>query len=228
MGNNTTILLCDDDILVHQTMKLYFDQEGYTTISVYNGEDALIQLDMQPISLILLDIMLPGSSGTDICRKIRSKSEVPIIFLSAKGEEIDRVVGFELGADDYITKPFFPREVIARVKTVLKRFRPQKDPRTYELGKVKVNLLSYDVSVDGSPVKMTPKEVELLGYLMQSPGEVVSREDILEHVWGTDYYGDLRAVDTIVARIRSKIRENTANVKFKSVYGVGYMIGERE
>ena len=158
MGNNTTILLCDDDILVHQTMKLYFDQEGYTTISVYNGEDALIQLDMQPISLILLDIMLPGSSGTDICRKIRSKSEVPIIFLSAKGEEIDRVVGFELGADDYITKPFFPREVIARVKTVLKRFRPQKDPRTYELGKVKVNLLSYDVSVDGSPVKMTPKE----------------------------------------------------------------------
>lgn len=222
-----TVLLCDDNEVVHQTLSLYFEQEGIHMVSVYDGESALEIFRSREFDLIILDIMLPKVFGTDVCREIRKTSDVPIMFLSAKGEEFDRILGLELGADDYVTKPFSPREVVARIKSILRRSQVKKEEALLVLGNVSINTKSYVVKVAEKEVKMTPREVELLAELVSHRGEVLSRNEILDHVWGKDYYGDMRAVDTLMTRVRGKIPEKVAGVAFKSVYGVGYMIDEK-
>ena len=219
-----TVLICDDNKIVHQSLSMYLAKEGIQTISTYDGESALAAAKSRNFDLIILDIMLPKMFGTDVCRDIRKFSDVPIIFLSAKGEELDRILGLELGADDYVTKPFSPREVAARVKSVLRRSKGKKTSDSLQLGKLCVNAKAYTVTVNGEMIKMTPREIELLAFLMERKGEVVSREDILDSVWGENYYGDVRAVDTLLARVRGKIPTEKAGIEFRTVYGVGYMI----
>jgi DNA-binding response OmpR family regulator len=222
-----TVLICDDNEVVHQSLSLYLKSEGIQTVSVYDGETALEKVRSQNFDLVILDIMLPKMFGTELCRQIRKFSDVPIIFLSAKSEEMDKIIGLELGADDYVTKPFSPRELAVRIRTVLRRSGSRKANQAVQLGNLIVNAKAYEVSIKGEPVKLTPREVELLAFLVEHQGEVVSRDDIINAVWGENYYGDYRAVDTLIARIRSKIPEYKAGVEFKSVYGVGYMINER-
>lgn len=224
--NGTTVLICDDNETVHQTLELYLQEAGYQVLSAYDGVAALEMLQHNHVDLVILDIMMPKLFGTEVCRQIRKTSDLPIIILSAKSDEADRIVGLELGADDYVTKPFSPKEVVTRVKTVLRRTQPRKDSKVLQLGKLRVNPKAYDVSIDNKPVKMTPREVELLSFLMSRSGEVATREEILNAVWGYDYYGDVRAVDTLLARLRGKIPEKAAHVTFRSIYGVGYMIEE--
>lgn len=225
--NGATILICDDNETVHQTLKLYLQEAGYQVLSVFDGVSALETIAQGQVDLLILDIMMPKLFGTEVCRQIRKTSDLPIIILSAKVDEADRIVGLELGADDYVTKPFSPKEVVTRVKTVLRRTHPKKESKTLQLGNLRVNPKAYDVFVGDSPIKMTPREVELLAFLMGRAGEVASREEILNAVWGYDYYGDVRTVDTLLARLRGKIPEKCAGVTFRSIYGVGYMIEAR-
>lgn len=225
--NGTTILICDDNDTVHQTLQLYLQEAGFQVLSAFDGVAALDIIRQTHVDLVILDIMMPKMFGTEVCRQIRKTSDLPIIILSAKVDEADRIVGLELGADDYVTKPFSPKEVVTRVKTILRRTRPRKESKTLELGKLRVNPKAYDVYVDDKQIKMTPREVELLAFLMGRAGEVASREEILNAVWGYDYYGDVRTVDTLLARLRGKIPEKHARVAFRSIYGVGYMIEER-
>lgn len=221
-----SVLICDDTRVVHQSLNLYLEKEGISTVSTYDGQSALQWAKTHNFDLVILDIMLPKMSGIDVCREIRKFSDVPILFLTAKGEEIDRIIGLELGADDYVTKPFSPREVSARVKSILRRAKGRKRDKTLTLGKLCVNAKSYAVHIGDEQIKMTPREVELLAFLMEHKGEVTSREDILDSVWGENYYGDVRAVDTLLARVRGKIPVHKAGVEFRTVYGVGYMIDE--
>ncbi len=225
--NGATVLICDDNETVHQTLQLYLQEAGFHVVSVFDGISALDIISQQKIDLVILDIMLPKMFGTEVCRQIRKNSDLPIIILSAKVDEADRIVGLELGADDYVTKPFSPKEVVTRVKTILRRTKPRKESKLLQLGNLTVNPKAYEVFIQNRPIKMTPREVELLSFLISRAGEVASREDILNAVWGYDYYGDVRAVDTLLARIRSKLPEHNAKVTFRSVYGVGYMIEER-
>ena len=226
--NGTTIMICDDNETVHQTLRLYLQEAGFRVISVYDGAAALETLKSTKVDLVILDIMLPRLFGTEVCRQIRKTSDLPIIILSAKVDEADRIVGLELGADDYVTKPFSPKEVVTRVRTVLRRTRPsqRREASQLVLGRLHVNPKAYEVHIDGKPVKMTPREVELLCFLIRHAGEVASREEILNQVWGYDYYGDVRAVDTLLARVRGKIPEKLAHITFRTIYGVGYMIEE--
>ena len=220
------VLICDDNQVVHQSLGAYLENDDIEYVSVYDGEAALKAVKEQKFDLVILDIMLPKMFGTDVCREIRKFSDIPIIFLSARGEEFDRVLGLELGADDYVTKPFSPREVVARIKTIMRRASDKKTD-TLAIGKLTINTKAYQVEINGQPIKMTPHEVELLAYLVSNKGQVVKRNDILDHVWGEDYFGDVRIVDSLIARIRGKIPEHQANVHFQSVYGIGYMIDER-
>ena len=227
--NGTTIMICDDNETVHQTLQLYLKDAGFRVVSAYDGVAALEMLKTKKVDLVILDIMLPKLFGTEVCRQIRRTSDLPIIILSAKVDESDRIVGLELGADDYVTKPFSPKEVVTRVRTVLRRTRPSQRKESMDLqqGKLRLNLKAYEVHIGDEPVKMTPREVELLAFLMKHASEVVSREQILDAVWGYDYYGDVRAVDTLLARIRGKLPEKKSGVTFRTIYGVGYMIEER-
>ncbi len=230
--SDSTILICDDNKTIHQTLTLYLEAAGYSVLSAYDGLQALEMIKGNEISLLVLDIMLPGINGIEVCRTIRKSSDLPIIFLSAMGDESDRIVGLELGADDYVTKPFSPKELVTRIKTVLRR-APGNSPSSTDgenyvlsLGKLSVNTKAYTVAIKDRAVKMTPKEVELTACLIKHAGSVVSREDILNEVWGADYFGDLRAVDTLIARIRSKIPEKASGITFRSIYGVGYLVEE--
>ncbi|MCD7956402.1 MAG: response regulator transcription factor [Lachnospiraceae bacterium] len=220
----TTVLICDDSPAVHESLSIYFNNAGIQTISAYDGSYIMELLKKHDISLVILDIMLPGKSGTKICQEIRQKSDVPILFLSAKGDEDDRVGGLLLGADDYVTKPFSPREVTARVLSILKRTR-QKVP---EDTVIFTNLILYPSSckavIDNTPLSLTPKEFFVLKCLVDRPGVVISRDLILDEVWGSNYFGDTRAVDTIVKRLRAKLDAGGAQVTIQSVYGVGYKI----
>lgn len=223
-----TVLICDDNDIVHQSLSLYLKSEGIQTVSVYDGESALEMVKNKSFDLLILDIMLPKMFGTELCRQIRKFSDVPIIFLSAKSEEVDKIIGLELGADDYVTKPFSPRELAVRIRTVLRRSGAATGNQVMQLGNLSVDAKAYEVSVQGKSVKLTPREVELLAFLVRHKGEVMSRDAIVDAVWGENYYGDYRAVDTLIARIRSKVPEHMAGIEFKSVYGIGYMINERK
>jgi DNA-binding response OmpR family regulator len=224
MQNPQLILICDDQPIIHETLGVYLENEGFTFISAFGGEEALEKFRSADPALIILDIMMPGISGIDVCREIRKESRVPVIMLTARGEEIDRVLGLELGADDYIVKPFSAREVTARVKAVLRRIGMQKNepPEALRFDGLEININNYDVKLNGESIPFTPKEVEIFQLLASHPGRVYDREQILAQVWGYDYFGDTRAVDTQIKRIRQKLPQEGVSWGIKTVYGVGY------
>ena len=219
------ILICDDDPVVHESLGMYLDAEGYEHISAYNGEEALAMVEDRHPDLMILDVMMPRMSGIDVCRTVRLTKKLPIIMLTAKSEEIDRILGLELGADDYIVKPFSPREVLARIKAVLRRFSEKaagEDPSIIRLPQLEISLENYQVKAAGKVIPCTPKEVEILHMLCSNVGQVFSREQILSRVWGYDYFGDTRTVDAHIKRIRQKLPQKNVPWALKTVYGVGY------
>lgn len=217
------ILIADDDQVVHESLGIYLKAEGFEPVDVYDGNSALETLD-QSIALCVLDIMMPGMSGTEVCKEIRKTSKVPIVMLTAKGEEIDRILGLELGADDYIVKPFSPREVVARIKAVLRRTQEHQDEKNemLTLDGLTVDLRSYTVTLKGKPIVCTPKEIEILHLLASNPGQVFTREQLLNRVWGYDFPGETRTVDTHIKRIRAKLETPGLPWSIKTIYGVGY------
>lgn len=225
MNNIPLIMICDDEQTVHESLSVYFDLENYKYVSCFDGEEALATFKEKQPDLIILDLMMPKLSGMDVCKEIRKTSNVPIIMLTAKGEEIDRILGLELGADDYIVKPFSPREVVARVKAVLRRVNDPEAGKSSSILRfdgLEINIDNYEVLVDDKPVPFTPKEVEILHLLASSPGQVMDREQILSQVWGYDYFGDTRTVDTHIKRIRQKIDSDKHKYALLTIYGVGY------
>ena len=223
MDHNITVLICDDNVAVHESINAYLQAEGMNSVSAYDGEIALKLLNENNFDLVVLDIMMPGLFGTEVCKEIRKTSDIPILMLSARSEEMDRIIGLEIGADDYITKPFSPREVVVRIKTILKRVQPKKEnPKYLRAGNLSIDIDGYDVLVNNQEIELTAKEVELLVFLVKNTGKVVNREELLYKVWGYDYIGDTRAVDTLIKRIRQKIAKASPDFSIKSVYGVGY------
>ena len=222
------ILIVDDDNNIAELISLYLTKECYDTKIVNDGEQALIAFEHYKPNMLLLDLMLPGIDGYQVCREIRAKSDVPIIMLSAKGEVFDKVLGLELGADDYILKPFDSKELVARVKAVLRRFQPAK-PEAYASVNIKcveypgliVNLSNYSVTYDGQQIDMPPKELELLYFLASSPNQVFTREQLLDNIWGYEYVGDTRTVDVHVKRLREKIKDKPT-WRIATVWGIGY------
>ena len=226
MAVKQKILIVDDDNNIAELISLYLTKECYDTKIVNDGEQALIAFEHYKPNMLLLDLMLPGIDGYQVCREIRAKSDVPIIMLSAKGEVFDKVLGLELGADDYILKPFDSKELVARVKAVLRRFQPAK-PEAYASVDIKcveypgliVNLSNYSVTYDGQQIDMPPKELELLYFLASSPNQVFTREQLLDNIWG--YVGDTRTVDVHVKRLREKIKDKPT-WRIATVWGIGY------
>lgn len=228
MVSKQKILIVDDDNNIAELISLYLTKECYDTRIVNDGEEALIAFEQYNPNLILLDLMLPGMDGYQVCREIRAKSNTPIIMLSAKGEIFDKVLGLELGADDYILKPFDSKELVARVKAVLRRYQPsvKKEAPVVEVKCVEypdliVNLSNYSVVYNGRPIDMPPKELELLYFLAASPNQVFTREQLLDHIWGYEYIGDTRTVDVHVKRLREKIKDH-ASWSIATVWGIGY------
>ena len=226
MAEKQRILIVDDDENIAELISLYLMKECYETYIVNDGEEALkIFPEFKP-NLILLDLMLPGIDGYQVCREIRAKNNVPIIMLSAKGEIFDKVLGLELGADDYILKPFDSKELVARVKAVLRRYQPVKTESVVELKYVEypdlvVNLSNYSVEYYGKTIDMPPKELELLYFLASSPNQVFTREQLLDNIWGYEYVGDTRTVDVHVKRLREKIKDKPT-WRIATVWGIGY------
>ncbi len=219
------VLIADDDPNVHQSLNAYFKREGYQIISAYDGEKTLELARREHPDMILLDIMMPKMDGLMVCREIRRDSSVPIIILSAKSEEFDKLLGLELGADDYVTKPFSPREVLARVKTVLRRmreFREENRETQLTVGNLSIDMSAFVVRLDGEVVPCTPKEIEILWTLASNPGMVFSREHLLQSIWGYDFLGDTRAVDSHIKRIRAKLCKSDNSWDIRTVWGVGY------
>ena len=216
MVNKQKILIVDDDENIAELISLYLTKECFDTLMVHDGEKALIAFDTYQPDLILLDLMLPGIDGYQVCREIRARSNVPIIMLSAKGEVFDKVLGLELGADDYIMKPFDSKEMVARVRAVLRRYQAVPKPETAAASREKrvsypgitINLTNYSVVVDGETVDMPPKELELLYFLASSPNQVFTREQLLDQIWGYEYIGDTRTVDVHIKRLREKIKDH--------------------
>lgn len=223
MNQQALILIADDDPVIHESLSLYLEAEHFQHRSAYDGEEALkLAREIDP-DLILLDIMMPKMSGTDVCREIRKDSQVPIIMLTAKGEEIDRVLGLELGADDYIVKPFSPRELVARIKAVLRRVNePEKQSQIVRYDGLEINFDTYQVFVDGEEVPFTAKEVEILYLLASNPNQVFDRQTILSKIWGYEYFGDMRTVDTHIKRIRQKLDSDKHDYAVVTIYGAGY------
>lgn len=224
MPNAPHVLVCDDQKIIHETLGVYLESEGFTYASAFDGQQAVDMAQSEKPDIILLDLMMPFKSGIEVCRELRQTSHVPIIMLTAKGEEIDRVLGLELGADDYIVKPFSTREVVARIKAVLRRHNQQKamPAQMLRFDRLEINASSYDVRFDGKSLPFTPKEVEILYLLASHPGRVYEREQVLSLIWGYDYFGDTRAVDTQIKRIRQKLPQEGVPWGIKTVYGVGY------
>lgn len=233
MAKKTKIMIVDDDPSIAELISLYLTKECFDTLKVDDGEMALRMFNEYEPNLILLDLMLPGIDGYEVCREIRRTSKVPIIILSAKGEVFDKVLGLELGADDYIIKPFDSKEMVARVKAVLRRFskEPEKEEEEQIPNEKQGNFVSYDdllinqtnysVTYLGQQIDMPPKELELLYFLASHPNQVFTREQLLDHIWGYEYIGDTRTVDVHVKRLREKIKDH-ANWKLATVWGIGY------
>ncbi|HZQ81351.1 MAG TPA: response regulator transcription factor [Gaiellaceae bacterium] len=200
-----TILVVEDEPSVGELVRGYLQRDGYRVVWVRSGEDALVELDRHPVKLVILDIGLPGMDGFDVCRTMRQRSQVPILMLTARDEEPDRVVGLEVGADDYLTKPFSPRELVARMKAIFRRTEPQERRDQFTLGDVSLDRESHDVTVAGKPVELTAKEFDLLAFFMANAGVVVTRDLLLDRVWGQEYPGGTRTVDVHVAQLRRKL-----------------------
>ena len=218
------ILICDDEAGIHESLRLYLEKDGFRVHSVYRGDQVLDAFQNLSPDLIILDIMMPGKNGTEICAQIREQSMVPIIMLTAKGEEVDRLLGFALGADDYIVKPFSPREVVSRIHVIFRRLdqiEALDSKGVIIIGNTRVDLKSYDIVCCGERIVLSPKEVEIVYMLSCHPRQVFTREQLLDSIWGFDFDGDTRVVDTTIKRIRKKMPVDSS-ISIKSVYGVGY------
>ncbi len=232
MGAKQKILIVDDDEHIAELISLYLTKECFETMIVGDGETAFKSVASFQPDLILLDLMLPGIYGYQVCREVRANSSIPIIMLSAKGEVFDKVLGLELGADDYMEKPFDSKELVARVKAVLRRYKSDTSQQEESGGDevrypdLTINRANYSVTYMGSRVDMPPKELELLHFLASSPNHVFSREQLLDRIWGYDYIGDTRTVDVHIKRIREKIKDHT-NWKITTIWGVGYKFETR-
>ncbi|HWI63861.1 MAG TPA: response regulator [Symbiobacteriaceae bacterium] len=224
------ILVVDDERPIADILKFNLEREGFEVDVAYDGEEAVTKARQSAFNLVILDIMLPKLDGFTVCKEIRTHSSVPILMLSAKEAEVDKVLGLELGADDYVTKPFSPRELVARVRAILRRLRPAVEPQAdhqadqlLKGGPLTLNLTSYDVKKGDTVIDLTPREFELLRHLVAHAGQVFAREALLQEVWGYDYYGDVRTVDVTVRRLREKIEENPAQPELiKTKRGIGY------
>ncbi len=227
MVNRQKILIVDDDNNIAELISLYLTKECFETMIVNDGESVLPSLDTFRPNLILLDLMLPGMDGYQVCREVRAKSAIPIIMLSAKGEIFDKVLGLELGADDYVEKPFDSKELVARVKAVLRRYKTaplptaNTDIKCVEYPDLTVNQTNYSVVYMGNSVEMPPKELELLYFLASSPNHVFTREQLLDQIWGYEYAGDTRTVDVHIKRLREKIKDH-ASWRIATIWGIGY------
>ncbi len=224
------IMIVDDDSNICELLRLYMEKEGYDTIVANDGKMAVDMFAANPADLILLDIMLPKLDGWQVCREIRKVSEVPIIMLTAKGEVFDKILGLELGADDYVAKPFDTKEVVARVKAVLRRTISDTEENVKEVkfDKLTINLSNYELIINGKQVDTPPKELELIFHLASNPNRVYTRDQLLDEVWGFDYYGDSRTVDVHVKRLREKLEGVSDEWNLKTVWGVGYKFEFKE
>lgn len=228
--SNGKILVVDDDKNICELLRLYMENDGYTVSLAYDGESALKVFNEFKPDIVLLDIMLPKMDGWQVCREIRKTSDTPIIMVTAKGETFDKVLGLELGADDYIVKPFETKEVMARIKAVLRRTNtsPQNEVKEVKYDKLDINLTNYEMKVDGKVVNTPPKELELIYHLASNPNRVFTRDQLLDEVWGFDYYGDSRTVDVHVKRLREKLEGVSDKWDLKTVWGVGYKFETKE
>lgn len=222
--NAEKILVVDDDLNICELLRLYLTKEGYNVVIVNDGASAVTAFQEESPSIVLLDIMLPKLDGWQVCREIRKFSDVPIIMLTAKGEVFDRVLGLELGADDYVVKPFDTKEIVARIKAVLRRSSASiaEEIKEVHYDKLSINLTNYELKVAGVQVDTPPKEMELIFYLAKSPNRVFTRDQLLDEVWGYDYYGDSRTVDVHVKRLREKLEGVSDKWELRTVWGVGY------
>ncbi len=218
------VLIVDDDTNICELLRLYLEKEGYSTVIANDGEEAVEAFKNESPDIILLDVMLPKLDGWQVCREIRKTSQVPIIMLTAKGETFDKVLGLELGADDYVTKPFESKEVVARIKAVMRRGvkTPENTDKVVKYDKLVINLTNYELWVDGKQIDTPPKELELIYHLASNPNRVFTRDQLLDEVWSFDYYGDSRTVDVHVKRLREKLEGVSDKWSLKTVWGVGY------
>ena len=234
MATKQRIMIVDDDENINELISLYLTKECFETKMVYDGESALRELSVFKPNLIILDLMLPGIDGYQVCREIRKTNNVPIIMLSAKGETFDKVLGLELGADDYMIKPFETKELVARVKAVLRRYHLPQSATSNDISTqqcvqypdLTINLSNYSVLYNGKTIEMPPKELELLYFLASSPNQVFTREQLLDHIWGYEYLGDTRTVDVHIKRIREKIKDHE-HWGIETVWGIGYKLVTR-
>lgn len=218
-------MVVDDDKNICELLRLYLEKDGYGVILAHDGEEAVVKFNALKPDIILLDIMLPGIDGWQVCREIRKKSNVPIIMITAKVETFDKVLGLELGADDYIVKPFDTKEVIARIKAVYRRVgqsSAESEIKEVKYDKLSVNMTRYELRVDGQVMDTPPKELELLFHLASNPNRVYTRDQLLDEVWGFEYYGDSRTIDVHVKRLREKLEGVSDKWALKTVWGVGY------
>ncbi|MBR5428353.1 MAG: response regulator transcription factor [Clostridia bacterium] len=227
---NEKIMIVDDDSNICELLRIYLEKDGFTTVIANDGLQAVNMFTKEAPNLILLDIMLPGLNGWQVCRKIRASSSCPIIMITAKGETFDKVLGLELGADDYIVKPFDNKEVVARVKAVLRRASTQINSAQKEVhyDKLSINLTNYELKVGGKLINTPPKELELIYHLASNPNRVFTRDQLLDEVWGFDYYGDSRTVDVHVKRLREKLEGVSDKWELKTVWSVGYKFETKE
>lgn len=226
MESKPKILIVDDEENICELVRLYIENEGFDAIIANDGQEAVAKFNKEKPDLILLDIMLPIKDGWQVCREIRAQSKVPIIMLTAKGETFDKVLGLELGADDYVVKPFEPKELIARIRAVLRRSADSVDEKADEdelsFDGLKINQSTYEVYIDDKKVEMPPKEFELLYFLAKNTNKVFTRDQLLDEIWGYEFFGDSRTVDVHIKRIREKLEGENRTWALKTVWGVGY------
>ena len=225
---NEKILIVDDDKNICDLLRLYLEKEGYQTFQAHDGEAALAAYTQNKPDLVLLDVMMPKMDGWEVCRRIRAQGQTPVIMLTAKGETFDRVLGLELGADDYVVKPFDSKEVVARIKAVLRRCQTstaaaESTEGVIEFDNLRLDMNSYELKVKGKVVDAPPKELELLNFLASHPNRVFTRDQLLDEVWGFEYYGDSRTIDVHIKRLREKLEGASDKWRLKTVWSVGYM-----
>ena len=222
---NEKILVVDDDTNICELLRLYLTREGYQVTTANDGEEGLEKFNQLKPDMVLLDVMMPRMDGLEVCRRIRKLGNTPVMMLTAKGETFDKVLGLELGADDYVTKPFDTKEVVARIKAVLRRTAPASDTsdvKEVNYDKLSINLTNYEMKVNGVSVDTPPKELELIYHLASNPNRVFTRDQLLDEVWGFDYYGDSRTVDVHIKRLREKLEGVSDKWELKTVWSVGY------
>ena len=222
MAEGTRVLVVDDEAKLRQLVRRYLEKENFVVIEAEGGKEALAIVEEKTPDLVLLDVMLPEGDGWTICRQLRKQGNIPIIMLTARGEEEDRLMGFELGADDYVVKPFSPKELVMRVKALLRRMGQHEGEQHLRFGELEISTGSRRVMLGGKELQLTPKEYQLLLLMTENPNRVFTREEMLEKVWGYDFYGDLRTVDTHIKNLREKFSEASAVRLIQTVWGVGY------